>query len=228
MSTTLPDPVAVQLFGKLRRELLSLLFRNPDRSLYLRELVRLTGASPGAVQREVALLTSTGLLERSRRGRQVFYQANRATPVFEELRGLLDKTMGTVDLLRAALAPLADRIEAAVIFGSTVRGAAGPRSDIDVLVVGSAEFSEVTDALAPAERRLGREINAMVYAPDEFRRRTAERGHFVQSVLKDPRTSLIGELPSDSRGLARKRVAQAPGNVTSRDRRPAGGRRPCT
>lgn len=208
MSTLLPDPVATQLFGKLRRELLSLLFRNADGSLYLRELVRLTGASPGAVQREVALLTRIGLLERSRRGRQVFYQANRATPVFEELRGLLEKTMGTADVLRAALAPLADRIEAAVLFGSAVQGGAGPRSDVDVLVVGSAEFSEVTDALAPAEKRLGREINPMVYARDEFRRRMGERGHFVQSMLKSPRISLIGELPDDSRGLARPRVAR--------------------
>ncbi len=222
----MPDPVASQLFGKLRRELLSLLFQNSDRSLYLRELVRLTGASPGAVQREVALLTNAGLLERSRRGRQVFYQANRALPVFEELRGLLEKTMGTVDVVRAALAPLADRIEAAVLFGSAVQGGAGPRSDVDVLVVGSAEFSEVTDALAAAEKRLGREINPMVYAPDEFRRRIEERGHFIQSVLKNPRISLIGELPDGSGDLARPRVAKASRNISPRGRRAARGRRP--
>ncbi len=220
------DPIATQLFGKLRRELLSLLFRNADGSFYLRELARLTGASPGAVQREVALLTRAGLLERSRRGRQVFYQANRTTPIFSELQGLLEKTMGTVDLLRSALAPLADRIEAAVLFGSTAKGSAGPRSDVDVLVVGSAEFSEVADALAAVEKRLGREINPVVYSHQEFRRRVAERGHFVESVLKGPKTSLIGELPGDSRRLARQRVAKAPRNVTARDRGAVRGRRP--
>jgi len=226
MSTTVPDPVAIQLFGKLRRELLSLLFRNADGSFYLRELARLTGASPGAVQREVALLTRAGLLERSRRGRQVFYQANRTIPIFSELQGLLEKTMGTVDLLRSALAPLADRIEAAVLFGSTAKGSAGPHSDVDVLIVGSAEFSEVADAFATIEKRLGREINPMVYSAEEFRRRVAEGGHFVSSVLKGPRTSLIGELPDVSGGLAGQRVAKAPRNIPSGDRRSARGRRP--
>src|SRR4029077_13143904 len=138
MSTqTIPDPVATKLFAKLTRELLALLYGDPERSLYLRELVRLTGASPGAAQREVGELTKAGLLIRSRRGRQVFYQANRSTPVFAELRGLLEKTMGTADVLRAALAPLADRIEAAALFGSVVTGTGGPTSDIDLLVIGS-------------------------------------------------------------------------------------------
>lgn len=222
-----PDPIAAQLFGKLRREILSLLFRNADRSFYLRELVRLTDASPGAVQREVALLTHAGLLERSRRGRQVFYQASRTTPVFEELRGLLEKTMGTADVLRSALAPLGDRIEGAVLFGSVVQGASGPQSDVDLLVVGSAEFSEVADALSAVEKRLGREINPMVYTAAEFRRRLAERGHFVRSVLEAPRIQLIGELPGDHpRKLAGQRVAEAAPNVKGRDRRAVRGRRP--
>ena len=56
-----PDALATTLFGKLRRELLALLYGDSERSLYLRELVRITGASPGAVQREVGELTRVGL-----------------------------------------------------------------------------------------------------------------------------------------------------------------------
>jgi len=227
MSTrTIADPVATKLFARLTRELLALLFGDPDRSLYLRELVRLTGASPGAVQREVGELSEAGLLTRSRRGRQVFYQANRSTPVFAELRGLLEKTIGLPEVLRAALAPLADRIEAAALFGSVVAGTSGPTSDIDLLVVGSAEFAEVTDALAPAEARLGREINPMVYSRAEFRRRLSEGGHFVTSVLRAPRMPLIGVLPDEPRKLARKRVAQAPRHVSPGDPGPSRRHRP--
>jgi predicted nucleotidyltransferase len=226
MSTPTAGAIAIKLFGRLTRELLSLLYGDPERSLYLRELVRLTGASPGAVQREVGELTKAGLLVRSRRGRQVFYQANRSTPVFAELRGLLEKTVGLPDVLRAVLAPLADRIEAAALFGSVVTGASGPTSDIDLLVIGSAEFAEVTDALAPAETRLGREINPMVYTRAEFRRRLSDGGHFVSSVLRAPRMALIGVLPDEPRKLARKRVAQAPRNVSPGDRGPSRSRRP--
>jgi len=203
----------------------TLLYRDPDRSLYLRELVRLTGASPGAVQREAGELTEAGLLSRWRRGRQVFYQANRATPVFSELRGLLEKTMGPADVLRAALAPLADRIEAAVLFGSIAAGTSFPTSDIDLLIVGPAEFAEVVDALAGAEARLGREINPMVYSRLEFARQLSEGGHFVTSVVRAPRIPLIGVLPVP-RDLARKRVAEASENVPPRDRGAPRRRRP--
>ena len=226
MSTVTQDPIAAKLLGKLTRELLALLYRDPDRSLYLRELVRLTGASPGAVQREAGELTQAGLLTRTRRGRQVFYQANRATPVFNELRGLLEKTMGTVDLLRAALAPLADGIDAAVLFGSAATGTSTATSDIDLLVVGSVEFAEVTDALAAAEARLGREVKPMVYSWAEFTRRLAEGGHFVTSVLRAPRIALIGVLPDEPRPLARKRVAQVSPVIAPGDRRPPRRRGP--
>jgi predicted nucleotidyltransferase len=227
MSTLVgPDPIGCKLFGKLTRQLLTLLYRDPERSLYLRELVRLTGSSPGAVQREAGELTAAGLLTRSRRGRQVFYQANRATPVFSELRGLLEKTMGPADVLRAALAPLADRIEAAVLFGSIATGTSTPTSDIDLLIVGSAEFAEVADALAGAEAHLGREINPMVYSRPEFGRRLSEGGHFVTSVLRAPRSPLIGVLPDEPRDLARKRVAEASRDVPPRDRGASRRRRP--
>jgi predicted nucleotidyltransferase len=206
MSTTFPpDPLATKLFGKLRRELLALLYRNPERSLYLRELVRMTGASPGTLQREVGELTDVGLLTKSRRGRQVFYQANRSHPVFQDLRGLLDKTVGTVDVLRGALTPLADRIDGAVLFGSTAKGAATGASDVDVLVVGSAEFAEVSDALSSAEKTLGREVNPVVYSRAEFGRRLREGGRFVESVLGSPHVPLIGELPNESGPVARDR-----------------------
>ena len=43
-------------------------------------------------------------------GNQKHYQANRASPVFAELHGLIVRTSGLVAPLRAALAPLADRV----------------------------------------------------------------------------------------------------------------------
>lgn len=196
MRTTLPpDPVAATLFGKLRRELLALCFAQPGQRYYVRELVRLLGASPGALQRELGQLTEVGLLRRSRRGRQVYYEANESSPIFEELRSILDKTVGIADVLRAALAPLADRIDGAMIFGSVAAGTAGSGSDVDVLVVGEVELSEVSDALAAAERRLGREVIPVVYTAAEFGSRIETRGHFVTSVRRGPMVAIMGKLP---------------------------------
>jgi DNA-binding transcriptional ArsR family regulator len=195
-TTTPPDTVARGLFGELRRNLLALMFADPGRAYYVRELARILDSSAGTVQRELGLLTDMGLLVRSRRGRHVFYEANTRSPVFPEVKGLLEKTMGAADVLRAALAPLADRIRAAVLFGSLATGKATHRSDADVLVIGDVEFSEVSDALAPAEQRLGREVQAIVYTPQRFASRVREGGHFPKAVLSGPHVSLIGELPS--------------------------------
>lgn len=188
------DQAGRVLFGRLRGTILALLAGNPSRQFYLREIVRLAGASPGALQRELGILVESGLLVREKRGRQVYYQINAKAPIFPELRSLVRKTMSGVDVLRSALAPLADRIHAAAVFGSMARGSLTPGSDIDLLVVGDLEPSEVLDALRPAEDALGREINAITYLPAEYRRRKKEKRHFVEAVRRGPLLAIIGNL----------------------------------
>ena len=69
------------LFGKTRRAVLALLYAHPDEAFYLREVAREADAGQGSVQRELARLTKAGIVERIERGRQVYYQANRACPI---------------------------------------------------------------------------------------------------------------------------------------------------
>ena len=110
---TLPTPVsgiADALFTKVRQRVLAVLFGNPGRSFYANEVIALAGSGTGAVQRELARLEAAGLVTVTRVGKQKHYQANATAPVFEELRGLVLKTSGLVDVLRDALAPLAAQI----------------------------------------------------------------------------------------------------------------------
>lgn len=122
VSTKSPDPVAAALFGKTRRDVLGLLYGQAEEAFYLREIVRRIGASPGAVQRELRRLSDSGILRKSRRGRQVYHQANPACPVFPELRSLILKTVGVAGALRAALDPVSSRIQVALVHGSWARG----------------------------------------------------------------------------------------------------------
>ena len=87
-----------------------------------REIARLTSTMPGTLSRELALLTGAGLLSRTRTGNQVSYQANTSSPIFGELASIARKTFGLADVLKDALAPLADRIESAFVFGSAASG----------------------------------------------------------------------------------------------------------
>ena len=208
MGTTFsPNAVGAALFGKVRRVVLGLLFCNSDRAFYLREVIRSAGVGQGAVQRELAKLTRAGLLTRRREGRQVYYQANRQSPVFEEIRSLLVKSAGLADVLRASLARLADRILTAFVFGSFAKGAEKAESDVDVMVVGEVTFAAVADAFGSAQEVLGREVNPSVYSAAEFQRKAAAGRHFVTAILRGPKVFLIGG-PLELERLAGKRVAR--------------------
>lgn len=207
MSTTIEtDKLSASLFGKTRRAILSLLYSHPDEAFYLRQLVRAAGVGLGAVQREVRRLSEAGIIQRTVRGRQVYYQANFQCPVFEELRSLVVKTAGVGDVLRATMAPLADRVNLAFIYGSVARGQEYRGSDLDVLVVGDVSFAEITSALSRAQETLRRDINPTVYPPTEFLSKLAAGHHFLETVLKETKIFLIGD-ESELARLAGKRLA---------------------
>jgi predicted nucleotidyltransferase len=187
------------LFGKTRQALLSLLFTHADESFFLEQLIRAAALGRGTVQRELAFLSRAGILRRTVRGRQVYFQADPDCPVYAELKGLVVKTAGVADALRAALAPLAARIRVAFVYGSVARSAERRASDIDVMVIGDVSFAEAAEALGRAQQDLRREINPSVYPAAEYRTKLAAKHHFLGSVLKGEKIFLIG----DERELAR-------------------------
>lgn len=179
------------LFTTTQQRVLGALYGQPQRSLTVSELIASTGAGSGAVQRELAKLTASGLLTMRPVGNQKHYQANPAAPIHQELVGIVQKTVGVADVVRDALDPLAPRIERAFVFGSVARGEAGPRSDVDLMVIGDATFAEVVDAVYPLHERLGREVNPIVLRAKEFRARAKDPG-FIARVMSGPRIMLIG------------------------------------
>lgn len=127
--------IADALFNKVQQRVMTVLFGNPGRSFYANEIIALAGSGTGVVQRELGRLEAAGLVTLSRIGNQKHYQANASAPVFEELRGLVLKTCGLADILRAALAPLAGQIIAAFVYGSIAKGEDTVKSDVDLMVL---------------------------------------------------------------------------------------------
>lgn len=183
------------LFGATRQAVLRLLYGHAESRFYQRQIIRDLALGSGTVQRELEQLTEAGVLRRTVEGRQTYYAANPQCPVFAELRALVRKTFGVVDVLRQALEPLAGRIELAFVFGSVAEGTEQAGSDIDVMVVGAGLRTEdVTDAFADAQRSLQREINPALYPPDEFCRKLTEGHPFISRVAREgTRLYLIGD-----------------------------------
>ena len=185
------------MFPRTRMTILALLFSHPERSYYLREVVRAAGTGQGAVQRELSRLAEGGIIVRSLHGRQVHFQANPDCPFFPEMRGLITKTAGLADVLRACLAPIRHRIEAAFVYGSQARGDAHGGSDVDLCVVGEVDELELHRALQRAEEQLGRPVNYTHLAPREFRTSRRRKGGFLHQILREPKVPILGELHED-------------------------------
>ena len=195
------------LFSGSRKSILALLYGHVDEQFYLREIARLAGTGIGATQRELRQLSEAGLIQDVRRGRQVYYQANRKNPIFGELKSILAKTSGIRDILHEALTSLKDRIKLAFVYGSIARGEERASSDVDLMVVGEISFSDVVSTLAKIETKLGREVNPTVYGPREFREKLAAKNHFLSAVAREKKLFVIGD-EREFRRLGQERLAR--------------------
>ena len=186
------DATAAILFGKTRQAVLAILFEQPDRTSYLRELARQTGISPGALQHELAQLHHADLIIRNQDGNRVTYRANTRHPIFAELQSIVQKTFGIPAQIKAALTPYEPHIRFAAIYGSIAKGLDHARSDVDLLVVGDINLEQTLAAILPVETRIGREISVRLYQPEEFRKRREEGEPFINNVLSGEHMKLIG------------------------------------
>ena len=171
--------------------MLSILYGRVGKNFYLRQLARLTDIALGPVQREIRQLVEAGLVSKKTIGTQTLYSANRESPVFREIKGLVTKTVGMHDVLVEALSPLRDEINLAFVYGSIARSREREHSDVDVMVVGKVDFGVIVEKLRDAEKTLNREINPTVYSIREFSKKL--RGNFLKTVLAEKKLFIIGD-----------------------------------
>jgi len=198
MTTT--STIGDALFTKTQQRVLGLLYGRPEQSFYLNEIVRLAAIGKGSVNRELESLCAAGLLTVARQGNQNHYQANPNSPIFHELKAIIQKTFGVADILKAALAPLLPKIGQAFVFGSVAKGSEHAGSDIDLLLVADGiSYGDVMELLTNAEQQLGRTINVTLYSRAEFGERKNSGQTFITRVLAQPKLWLVGNEKDDTR-----------------------------
>ena len=186
--------IASALFSTTQPRVLGLLFGQPERSFFASQVIALAGGDTGAVQRELARLEAAGLVASRRVGTQKHYQADAQSPVFAELCSLVRKTVGPAEPLRVALAPIAQAIQLAFVFGSVAKKADSSDSDIDLLVVSdSLSYADVYPLLEDASRHLGRTVNPSIYTQADLARGRKTGGAFLKRVMAQPKLWVIGE-----------------------------------
>jgi predicted nucleotidyltransferase len=137
-------------------------------------------------------LTRAGILRRKKEGNRVYFQADPDCPFRAELRGLITKTAGLVDILREALRPFSSTIDLAFVYGSIARAAERSSSDVDLLIVGKVSLRGLTPALHETEKELSRAVNVSVYGRKEFTRKVREGHHFLRAILDEEKLFIVG------------------------------------
>ena len=157
----------------------------------MRELERRSGLALGTIQQELKKLESMELLVARKDGNRVYYSANSLHPLYHDIRNLVLKTSGLVEVLREALAM--GGVAVAFVFGSVARGEEGAAGDVDVMIVADASLRAVSGWLSGVSEKVGREVNPHVLEPGEFRRRRESGDQFLLRVLDSPRLFVVGD-----------------------------------
>lgn len=186
--------LAGAIFTRTQQRVLGLLLGDPDRSYYASELIRRAGAGSGAVQRELARLEAAGLVNTRRVGAQKHFQANPESPIFDELRAIIQKTVGLADPIRQGLEPVTRQIIAAFVYGSVARRGDRSSSDIDLFILSdTVSLGRAFALLEPVSSRLRRTINPTILTRKELARRRATGNAFLARVLNQPKAWVIGD-----------------------------------
>jgi predicted nucleotidyltransferase len=175
-----------------RVKVLALLLLNPENSFYQRQISALTGLPIRAVQREMERLLALKAVTTRKLGNQIHYQIDKDFFLYPELRGIFLKTVGLTGVLGSALEHT-EGIDLALLYGSYAANRESATSDVDILVVGDITSRKLRAAVREAEALLNREVNYVLYAPDEFRNKVREQDGFLQNVLRSPKIYLIGD-----------------------------------
>jgi predicted nucleotidyltransferase len=190
-------PPLLPLFrSAAQARILASIFLAPEgRGQSLADLARVTGSLAGSVHREVERLEAAGLVRSERIGRTRLIQPDMDAPVYDDLRGLITKTLGPAAVLARALAGISG-IDAAAIFGSWAaryRGEPGDApADVDLLVIGAPDTGAIYAACRASEEELGRPVNATILSRAEW---TERDSGFLKTVARGPLVSVVGEVP---------------------------------
>ncbi len=180
----------LSLKSKLRRDLLAYFFTNPDSSHHLREIAELLDADPANLSRELARLEGEAIFLSRKVGNQKHFRLNKEHPLYRELRSIVFKTVGVAGLLRSTLEKVTG-IHEAYLYGSFARNQEDSASDIDLLVIGDPEASQLEENIRKLERRLKREVNYVTMSREELEDKLERRDNFLEQVWRDTKIRLI-------------------------------------
>src|SRR4030042_6525391 len=174
--------------SSVRADLLSLLLNSPDEQFYIREIAKLLRKNPSGIKRELDNLETMGSVTSQRSVNLKYFQANKESPLFSELKNLITKSLGLPGALKAVLR--ASGAKAAFLYGPYAEG--HDESSVSMFVIGA--LPSLTRELKNLEKRFDQKIDCTIIDEEEYRLKKKKGDANLKKVLSGKRIALIGRL----------------------------------
>lgn len=183
------------LFGsKTRVKLLHLFMNNPNRAFYVREITRKIDEQINSVRRELSNMLSIGIIQSDSSNNRLYYEVNQNYIHYQPLKAIFGdsqvvsptaETSASSDWPKR-LKPLGD-VRVALLSGSLVRGSG---SDVDVLIAGSVNKTQVKHFIKSLEDEEGRSLNYTIMSYEDFYYRLSIKDRFITDIINGKFTLL--------------------------------------
>lgn len=189
----------IELFGGTTRyKALKGLFEDPEQAYSAKELAAKVGISPGNASDLLLRWTRQGLVTKTFVLKYPRYAATK-DPAFQPIRELFQQGSDLVRELKTRLGELGEgTVAAAAVFGSVASGKVTEASDVDLLLLTEMSRVEAQALFKPVGRKLGRPVNVLAYAPEEWAAAVRDGNPLAHEILKSPLILVKGDIGGTS------------------------------
>ena len=165
---------------------------HPDEEAYLAHIVRLTNKGLIQVQRIIKRLLESGLISTLKHNKKTYYKADPKHLAFNDLKNIVLQAKIWSPSFLKEIKRFQRKIHFGFIFGSVAKGTHTGSSDLDILFIGDLSLDEVSGFMGHLSRELFREVNIVIYTPQELQEALVRKNSFVTEVLEGPKIWLFG------------------------------------
>ena len=176
--------------SNITRKVLGYYFINPESRLYVRELANLLKLDPGNLSKKMAELKNEGIFLVETEGKNLYFKLNKKFPLLNEYKNIYEAKFGVIESIKKALGAV-NKIKEAYIFGSYAKGNFEADSDIDLLIIGDNEHSDLFKAISGLEKIWHREISIIDFSQEEFALKLKNKDPFLQNIFSGKTIKVI-------------------------------------
>ncbi len=174
--------------SSIRADVLSLLLNSPDEKFYVREIAKLLRKNPSGVKRELDNLEKMGIVVSEKVANLKYFQAEKESPLFSELKNLITKSLGLPGAIKAVIR--ASGAKAAFIYGPYAEGE--DVDTVDLFVIGAS--TAVLKGIKDIEKKFSQKINCTLMDEEDYKAKRRKKDAALKRLLSGKRISLIGRI----------------------------------